>query len=381
MPRNMDWVRNIARIEREEIVGMASDLRAFTNMEILPAELTADLSAFADDMETIAGEAAEKEKQKALDRLYGFSRFLYNNGKRIVGLLEPDMAESFRKLSEKIDDKFALRINMTGVFPSGQKEAEEDLPGNLNIEQEISGNSEEQKVLTGYAPFVIRKMTMEELANAPEVLGARQKYLMRCQDEMKALSEMFHTKKSFRLFNWNSDLYNRARDTLDAYLKSVDQASADYKRLPQDLGAKRITVEVYTEAAKKIGEHVDRAMEDLRRDMRAYAVHATGGKGDQLGDLGVDGKTQATGAARLAASTGVLALLGRADKQIGIEPEKLSETREKERVNEINFHRLYQKQFKEIEKGSDRHRRAASFAQTSRELANKDAAKLQKLGK
>ena len=67
-------------------------------MESLPGEL----SAFADDMETIAGEAAEKEKQKALDRLYGFSRFLYNNG------------TSFAQTSRELANKDAAKLQKLG---------------------------------------------------------------------------------------------------------------------------------------------------------------------------------------------------------------------------------------------------------------------------
>ncbi|MBQ3790512.1 MAG: hypothetical protein II800_06235 [Lachnospiraceae bacterium] len=60
---------------------------------------------------------------------------------------------------ESLPGELALRINMTGVFPSGQKEAEEDLPGNLNIEQEIEKGSDRHRRAASFA------QTSRELAN------------------------------------------------------------------------------------------------------------------------------------------------------------------------------------------------------------------------
>ena len=376
MPRNMNWLRTASRRDLEDLRQYSGELYGFAGAENMPPEFASGLRTFAGYLETLAGDADEEEKERALNALFAFTSFFYNNGGQIVSHLEPERAEEFRKLAVSIDEKLDLRMNMNSVFKKETGEEAVDDPGILNIDREIAEMNNEQPAFTDFGPIVIKKKSPEELAGAPNLLDARQKLLMSCPDEMKELSEMFHTKKSFRLLNWNSDEYNKARNALDTYMDSMSQASAEYQRLLKRLERKEISQEDFSTNVKNIGSHVDKVTENLRRDMRAYAVHATGGKDDRFGDLSVDGKTQATGAARLSASMGILSFLDRADRRIGLEPEGLSETREKERVNEINFHRLYQKHFEAIEKGSDRHRRSASRAQIERKLENENEARM-----
>ncbi|MCR5179305.1 MAG: hypothetical protein K6C95_10030 [Lachnospiraceae bacterium] len=382
MPRNLTWVQKLSVTDRNEIERSAGSLRNFAYEEVMPPEISSELQKYAGFLETLAGdEADDREKEKALNGMYAFSSFLYGNGIQITEILEPEKAESFQKLAKAVNDKLDLRINLGSIFEKDIDEAEIDDSGILKIDEEVAVKNNEQTVFTGFGPIVLKKKSDEELAGAPDLLNPKQKLLMNNLKEMKELSEMFNTKKSFRLFNWNSGTYNKAKDTLDAYLEHVTAAYVEYQGLLMKFEQKMITLDEFTTKVKRVGERIDKAAGELRRDMRAYAVHATGGKDGEYGDIGVDGKTQATGAARLSASMGIMSLLDRADVRIGLEPEMLSRKRQDERVNEISFQRLYQRNFKEIEKESDRHRRAASYTQIARQLEKEDAKKAEKAKK
>ncbi|MCR4762747.1 MAG: hypothetical protein K5696_04385 [Lachnospiraceae bacterium] len=378
MARNMDWLRKSGRAYQHEFERFSLELSGLADLEGMPPELSSGLRGFAGLLDTLSEDAGEKEeeKKKALTDLNRFVDFFYNNGRQILDHLEPERAEEFKKLVKAINDRFDLRITLSVVFQPANEEMNFD-GETMDIGRETAKTDEPMPAMESFGKIIIRKKSPEEMAEAPDLLNDRQKYLLKCPEEMKELSEMFHTKKSFRLINWNTDVYNKARDTLDAYMEQMSLAASDYERLLRELEKKKISMEDYTAQVKRIGDLADKAAEELRRDMRAYAVHATGGEGDQFGERSVDGKTQAAGAARLSASMGILSFLDRADQRIGLKVEELSETRKKERVNEINYQRLYQKHFKENAKKSDRHRRSASLAQTERKLNREDAARMQ----
>ena len=98
--------------------------------------------------------------------------------------------------------------------------------------------------------------------------------------------------------------------------------------------------------------------------MKTYAVRATGGRDGQLGDKKIEDMKQDTGAARLASAMNVYEAIAQARAKDGFQTEPLSEARRQERVKETSFEEMYKEKFGDIQNESNRHRRAATYAQS-----------------
>ncbi len=235
---------------------------------------------------------------------------------------------------------------------------------------------------------------------------------------LNELAEIFSTKKSYRIVNWNSGKYNDAKRALDEYMAEYKKISAYIKENYEKPG--------FDEGVEQHIASLNEKEEKLRTHLTAYVRKVTDGGKTAAGRKGVADMTQAAGAARLSGARGLLDLLGGEDngamnrlvgerngvnyyiaeiegnveqqfteqemeiirreaklmenerpKQGYNRPDRLSaeqkvellnrnyDRQKEERVRDISYETLYSQKYEQLKKDGEKnaHRRAAAYAQ------------------
>ena len=259
-----------------------------------------------------------------------------------VEVVDPEEEREREAFEEEVEEAFYGEDN-------DQPQAENVVPQENNLQQEVPAE---------------REPVTKPANDRSSHLTDGQRCLLGQSAEFNQLAEMFETKKRFRwLGNTTSREYDQAQTALRDFMRARIETGKALRDLEQQLDHGELTEEQYRERCRQAGTALETAATTLQDKMRAYAVHATGGREGQLGNKTIADMKQAAGAARLSAAMGVLENIANARALDGIETAPLSQTRQQERVKETSYQELYNRKFGEISKESDRHRRAAAYAQ------------------
>ena len=199
--------------------------------------------------------------------------------------------------------------------------------------------------------------------NEPYQLLTKKQQKLLADDEFSDLSEMFDTKKRFRMFNSNSKEYKEAKEAFDDFMESRRVAKELLQQMDEDLKKGLVKEDAYRMASTTIAVGLDARAEMLKSKMKRYVDHSTMGPDKKSGEVSVGDKKQASGAARLSAAMGVLDALDRAYALEG-KQDALTMEQHDERRKATDFRKLYNEEYKNAPAGSsDRHRKSAEKAQ------------------
>ena len=176
--------------------------------------------------------------------------------------------------------------------------------------------------------------------------------------------EMFETKKSYRLLNWNSEEYDEAKAALEKYVEERNKLAA----MGEKYNGRELSKEEEAEVSRQIENSAD-AMRNCVISLDNYIIKEGGNAQD---------KSQDAGFARLAGAEGLMEIFLRSGgKEFKNDLSRTMEIINKDRVKVKAFSELYEEEFKKAAKEGtkDRHRKAAANA---RKTMNKPVEKTEK---
>lgn len=200
------------------------------------------------------------------------------------------------------------------------------------------------------------------------VLTEREKYLYdpKQAKELRELSAMFNTKKTgFFGSNKDTGIYTTAKEAMQNYLNAVET----HKQVLEK--EKDGYLQGSKDAAKAIREsrkNLEKLETDMKLAMRAYAVHASGGKDDVMGSKTIDAVWKSAGAARYASSTGFLEFFEKADA-LGKDSERKS--LDNSQIRETNYRTLYSREMEKLNKEQITERDKIAAAANAQKRMNK----------
>lgn len=172
--------------------------------------------------------------------------------------------------------------------------------------------------------------------NAYSMFPDELNYVLSSEQEISELAEMFKTRKT-GLFTSDTDTYTKASKALDDYVNCINSTKWYLEDQLKEFRAGVITEKVLRERIEVNYKAIKEAQEELEEKMHAYAVHASGGKGDKMGSKKVEDVYRSAGAARYSGAMSVLKHLKNSEAVAEGKVDELSAAS----VNEVTFKNLY----------------------------------------
>ena len=173
------------------------------------------------------------------------------------------------------------------------------------------------------------------------VLPDEMNYLLSTEDQIQGLTDMFNTKKT-GIFTSDSGTYTLAKEELERFSRIVSSNRDYIEEKLENFHCGSIDEKAFRKAVEDSNRQLKEAANRLRERMRAYAVHASGGKDGVMGDKKVEDVYRSAGAARY---SGAMAVLEYLDRTKAVEEGREITEQAAHRVREVTFRNLFNHYF------------------------------------